>query len=248
MYYPVIGLLATAILLIENYDILLNKDDAFQSPSWKVYRKFLFAVLFYYFTDITWGLFESLKMADLLYINTTIYFFAMASGVYFWAQYTVTYLEDKSSFGKFLVFLGRTVAGLILLFSLVNIFYPIVFTVDENSVYHALPLRDIMLVVQIVLLIVISVYAGTAIEKQPVEKRARYKTIALFGVIMATFLTIQYWYAYLPLYSSAYLLGTCLLHTFVINNEREDFHKMKKMVSELKSEIVGINKTWNKKI
>ena len=65
--------------------------------------------------------------------------------------------------------LSSVIAGLILLFSLANIFYPIVFVIDENSVYHGLPLRDIMLVVQIVLLLMISVYAGTAIDRQPNE-------------------------------------------------------------------------------
>ena len=247
MYYPVIGLLATMILLIENYDILLNRNATFQMPSWKVYRNFLFAVLFYYLTDITWGLFEYLKMADLLYVDTILYFFAMASGVYFWAQYTVTYLNDKTTFGRVLVFLGRTVAGLILLANLVNIFVPIVFTIDENCVYHNLILRDVMLVVQIVLLITISVHACSAIGKQPEGKKSRYRTITLFGLIMALFLTIQYWNAYLPLYSCAYMLGTCLLHSFVINNERDEYHQMKKMVTDLKKEILDINDTWSKK-
>ena len=53
--------------------------------------------------------------------------------------------------------------------------------------------------------------------------------------------------AYLPLYSCAYMLGTCLLHTFVINNERDEYHQMKKMVTDLKKEILDINDTWSKK-
>ena len=40
---------------------------------------------------------------------------------------------------------------------------------------------------------------------------------------MATFLTIQLWFPLLPLYSIAYMLGTCLLHTFVINDEKEEY-------------------------
>ena len=247
MYYSVIGILAAMILLIENYDILLNKNDVSQMPSWKVYRNFLLAVLFYYMTDIAWGLFEHLKMADLLYLDTTLYFFAMASGVYFWAQYTVAYLNDKTAFGRVLVVLGRAVAGMILLANLINIFVPIYFIVDENSVYTNLMLRDVMLVVQIILLIMISVHACSLIGKQPEGKKARYRTVAFFGLIMALFLTIQYWNAYLPLYSCAYMLGTCLLHTFVINNERQEYQEMKKKVTDLKKEILDINDTWSKK-
>lgn len=236
MYYPVIGLLATAVLLIENYDILINRDNHFDKPAWSVYRQFLFAVLFYYVTDITWGLFEDLKWQGLLFFNTTIYFFAMASGVYFWAQYIVAYLEDKSAFGRFLVFAGRVIAGLILIFSIINVYMPIVFTVDSDSVYHAMPLRDAMLVSQIVLLVVISLYAGTSIQS-PSGKRHRYITIMLFGLIVATFLTIQLWYPYLPLYSIAYMLGTCLLRTFVINDERKEHKELKNSIAELKKRL-----------
>ena len=89
MYYSAIGLLAVIILLIENRDILLNRSGAFELPAWKVYRKFLFAVLVYYITDILWGILESRRLAAALFADTTIYFVAMAVGVLFWAQYTV---------------------------------------------------------------------------------------------------------------------------------------------------------------
>ena len=52
MYYSVISLLALLTLLMENQDILLNRECAFDKPAWKVYRKFLFAVMVYYITDI----------------------------------------------------------------------------------------------------------------------------------------------------------------------------------------------------
>lgn len=236
MYYPVIGMLATAVLLIENHDILLDHENDFKGQVWDIYRNFLFAVLFYYATDVTWGLFESLKLQGPLFANTTIYFFAMASGVYFWAQYIVAYLEDNSSSGRFFILAGRTIAGLILVCSIINIFTPIVFTVDENSVYHATPIRDAMLVSQIVLLIIISLYAGTSIST-PGGKMHRYRTIMFFGMIMAIFMTIQIWYPYLPLYSIAYMLGTCLLRTFVINDEREEHRKLKNSIADLKKKL-----------
>lgn len=235
MYYPVIGILATAVLLIENHDILLDHDDDFEGPTWNIYRNFLFAVLFYYATDVAWGLFESLKWSGLLFANTTVYFFAMASGVYFWAQYIVAYLEDESESGQHFILAGRSIAGLILICSIINIFVPIVFTVDENSVYRATFVRDVMLVSQIAFLIAISLYASTSFSSS--GKRHRYRTIMFFGLIMATFLTIQVWYPYLPLYSIAYMLGTCLLRTFVINDEMEELRQLKNSISELKKRL-----------
>ena len=77
MYYPVIGILAAAVLLIENHDIIMDNNNDFEGPAWGIYKNFLFAVLFYYATDITWGLFESLKLQGPLFANTTIYFFAI---------------------------------------------------------------------------------------------------------------------------------------------------------------------------
>lgn len=239
MYYTVIGILATAVLLIENHDILLDHNDdndEIEKPEWNVYRNFLFAVLFYYATDIAWGLFESLKLQGLLFANTTIYFFAMASGVYFWAQYIVAYLDDKSQTGKYFILAGRSIAGLILVCNIINIFTPLVFTVDENSVYSALPVRDGMLVCQIVLLVAISLYAGKSLSASD-GKKNRYSTIMFFGLIMAFFLTIQLWYPYLPLYSIAYMLGTCLLRTFVINDEREEHRRLRNSIAELKKKL-----------
>ena len=225
MYYSAIGLLAMIVLLIVNHDILLNRGNAFQAPAWKVYRRFLFAVLVYYITDILWGALEAGKLALLLFADTTVYFIAMATGVLFWAQYTVTYLEDKTPAGRLLLYAGRVIAGLISAMAVINIFAPVLFTVDSACVYEALPVRYVLLVSQILLLLMISAYATASIMRRGTEKRLKYRTLAFFGLIMAIFLTIQLWFPYLPLYAVAYLLGTCLLHTFVINDEKEDYRR-----------------------
>ena len=81
MYYTATGVLAIIILLIVNHDIFLNLSDDFRKPAWKVYRRFLFAVLIYYVTDVLWGEMESRKLARLLFADTTVYFIAMAAGV-----------------------------------------------------------------------------------------------------------------------------------------------------------------------
>ena len=225
MYYSAIGLLAVIVLLLVNHDILLNRGKAFQAPAWKVYRRFLYAVLVYYITDILWGILEDRKLALLLFADTTVYFIAMAAGVLFWAQYMIAYLEDQSRYGRWLVYAGRVIAGLITLAAAVNIFAPVLFTVDGACVYRALPFRYALLLSQILFLLLISAYAiASAVRRRP-RKKARYRALAFFGIIMAVFLTIQLWFPYLPLYSVAYMLGTCLLHTFVIGEEKEDYRQ-----------------------
>ena len=72
MYYSAIGLLAALILLIENQDVIRNLEGAFEKPAWKVYRRFLFAVLAYYVTDILWGVTESAELATLVSVDRTV--------------------------------------------------------------------------------------------------------------------------------------------------------------------------------
>ena len=245
MYYSAIGLLAALILLIVNQDILLNPQTTFKKPAWNVYRRFLIAVLAYYVTDVLWGLLESQKLALPLFVDTTVYFVAMAAGVLFWAEFTVTYLEEDSSYGRVLVLAGRILAGLITLLSLVNIFVPVLFTVDANSVYSALPIRYAMLACQILLLLLISVHALSSMLRlgDAAGKRHRYRTLASFGFIMAAFLFAQLWFPYLPLYSIAYMLGTCMLHTFVANDEKEEFRREleeAEKIGELKETIASL--------
>ena len=243
MYYSVIGALASLILVIENQDVFLNRNRAFDKPAWKVYKDFLIAVLVYYITDIAWGILESRKLSLLLFVDTSVYFIAMAAGVLFWTKYTVTYLEEKNVIGRILLLGGRVTAALITLTTIVNIFTPVLFTVDANCVYQPLNLRYVVLTAQILLLLLISVYAFVGFLRHRSENKMRYRTLALFGIIMAFFLCAQLWFPLLPLYSIAYMLGTSLLRAFVIGDEKEAYrHGLEeaKKITELKQSITSL--------
>lgn len=224
MYYCAIGVLAILVLLIENYDIVFKRNRDLVKKEWIFYKYFLIAVLCYYLTDVLWGLFDEFKLFYPLYVDTVFYFLAMASGVIFWAKYVVKYLSENNVYGKILT--GFSIGFFICVFLLliVNFFCPILFLIDENSAYQGLVVRYVILLVQIVLLVFVSIYTIISIIKKPnALQKKRYIAICGFGIIMATFLTIQLWFPLLPLYSIAYMLGTCLLHTFVINAEKEEY-------------------------
>ncbi len=245
MYYSAFGLLATLTLLIVNWDILRKFSISYDKPAWNVYRRFLFAIIAYYVTDILWGFLESKKLATALFVDTTIYFVAMSVGISFWAEYTVAYLDEKNGFGSFLVYTGRIIAVMITGLAFVNIFTPVLFTVDRSCVYKALPSRYVMLVLQIMMLIIISVYALSIMIRlgSTVGSHTRYKILAAFGMIMAITLFVQLWFPYLPIYSIAYMLGTCMLHSFVANDEKEEHRRAEKeakKISELKDRFVSI--------
>lgn len=243
MYYSTIGLLAAMILLIENADLLFGHSDAFKLPSWRAYREFLFAVLTYYVTDILWGVLESQHMVAALFANTSVYFVAMSAGVELWTKYTVTYLDERSAFGRFLLYAGRILAVTVAVLAIVNIFVPVLFTVDANCVYHALPARYVQLSVQVLLLLLTSVYATSSIvgKADAQSKVLRYRTVALFGLIMATLLFAQLWYPLLPLYTIAYMLSMCLLRAFVVGDEKEQY----RVQLEETEKILELRKSYN---
>ena len=245
MYYSAIGLIAVFVLLIVNQDILLNPKEVYEKPVWKVYRRFLIAVLVYYLTDILWGILDSKKLDKLLFADTTIYFVAMSVGIFLWAQFTIAYLHEETSFGHFIVFTGRLIAGSITILVIANIFYPILFVVTEDCIYKALPVRYGVLVSQILMFILISLYAFTSMFRMKKEeaRARRYQILASFGVIMAVLLFIQLLFPLLPVYAIGYMLGTCMLHTFVAADEKEEYKRgleETEKITVLKDTIVSL--------
>ncbi len=234
MYYSAIGFLAILILFIVNWDVL-HDSRIYDKPAWNVYRRFLFAVLAYYVTDVLWGILEDQKLSKALFSDTIIYFIAMAVGISFWAEYTVAYLQENNGFGRFLVITGRFIAGLTAGLAIINIFTPVLFTVDKKTVYQALPLRYVLLACQILFLITISLHSFAGMFRLGIRSRnsTRYRILGFFGLIMALCLFIQLWFPLLPLYSIAYMLGTCLLHAFVINDEKEEYRREQKEAEKL---------------
>ena len=245
MYYSMIGLIAIFVLIIVNQDILFNPKEVYHKPVWIVYRRFLFAVLIYHVTDVLWGILESKKLDQLLFADTTVYFIAMSVGIFLWAQFTVKYLGEENSFGHFIVFTSRLIAISIAVLVIANIFYPILFEVDANCVYKALPVRYGVISAQILMFVLISLYAVSAMFRLQKEeaKSTKYQILAFFGMIMAILLFLQLIFPLLPVYSIGYMLGTCMLHTFVAADEKEEHRREleeTEKITELKDTIVSL--------
>ena len=246
MYYSAIGILAALILIIENQDVMRNSHGAFSRPAWVVYRKFLVTVFIYYITDILWGILENLELALPLFIDTSVYFAAMAFGTLAWTHYTVVYLEGENKpFGKIFILFGKIFAALVSALVILNIFVPVMFTVGAGGEYSELWGRNAVLIVQVVLLLMISVYAFSGILRKGADKRHKYRTLSLFGLIMAVFLFAQLWFPLLPLYGIAYLLGTCLLHSFVVGDEKEQFRRELEQSRKINSLRQSVSSLFN---
>ena len=78
MTYSIIGILAGIILVITNRDVLWMTGSSESAQILRKYRGFLFAVLAYYITDALWGILDAWRLTPLQFLDTTLYFAAMA--------------------------------------------------------------------------------------------------------------------------------------------------------------------------
>ena len=222
MYYFGICLLAILILLISNHDILFKWKENKEIPALNIYRWFLYSVLAFYTIDMSWGILEHYHLLKILYVATVLFFFLMAFSVLLWTKYVLEYLEKKSIMGKVLLIGGHVFVIYEIIAIIINFFVPIIFKFEGDE-YVSLFARYITLGLQIILFFLVSIFTfvmGMSIRKQ---KASRYKTIGLFGLAMALAITLQMFFPLLPLYSIGFMLGTTILHSFVIEDEKEEY-------------------------
>lgn len=226
LYYAVTAGIAILLLILQNYDIMFKKIDIEKGRVWLTYKRLMYAVLVFHLTDVVWGLFYDLRSRDIIYVDNFLYFEVMALCVVLWTKFAVTYVGKFGIHATLLIQFGKlffvAVTGMVI----ANIFTPIIFHIDQKGNYYAGPLRWTIHTVQIALVIAVSVYCFFAyFRDENSSVKNRYRTIGWFGVIMAIFLFLQLWYPLLPLYTMAYMIGTCMIKMFVVNDERDAYKK-----------------------
>lgn len=225
MTYSIIGILATILLLIGNRDVLRKQGESGYSRTRQYYRRFLFGVFAYYITDMLWGFLDEQRLTSLQFIDTTIYFVAMIATVVLWARYVVSYLDRRNFFERWLLRTVQAIFAVFLVFIVVNFFYPVFFWFDEQGDYHTGFMRHAALVAQIVMFLSTSIYTLYTTAKTQGDTRQRHLTIGLFGLAMVVFLGFQVFFPLWPFYAMGYMLGISLLHSFVLEDETEEYRR-----------------------
>ncbi len=225
MTYSIIGILASILLVITNRDILWKTDGSSLTKTQKSYRLFLIGALCYLITDLLWGILYSAQMLTVLFVDTSIHFAAMVGAVMLWTHYVVSYLDTGRLFGKILKITGRAFFIFELICVAVNLFQPVLFWFDKNKEYQAGVARYITLLLQIILFLGTTIYTLAVAFKAKGRVRLRHMTIGFFGLAMALLITIQVFFPLWPLYAMGYMLGTSLLHTFVVEDEKEEYRR-----------------------
>lgn len=246
MYYCLVDCLALLVLLIINHDVVLKKAARDEQSSQKNYRYFLYAIFAYYIVDFLWAWWYEIQELDWLFLDTEVYFIIMAAGVLLWTRYVVSYLVLNNSFSTFLKYAGIVLFVGVLAATPINRYWPVMFYFDENGVYYGGIARHIMFIYQVILLLLTAVYTLSSARGCSEKQRKRRVTIGLSGLIIMIFVAVQVFFPTYPLYAISYMLGGCLLRTFVIEHEREEYQRNLEIALEReKEQFEELRKAWS---
>jgi len=143
--------------------------------------------------------------------------------VFLWSRFVIYYLDEDNFFIRILSFIGWAYIIFDGLSLIVNFFIPVKFYFDAQGNYVPCITRYISLVIQVIMFFLTSFYVFIFGTKVFGGERLRHITVGAFGIAMTIFVIGQYFYPLWPLYAIGYLLGTCLIHTFVLEAEKEDY-------------------------
>ena len=223
-FYSIVGFLAIIVHIIINPSIF-SKDGVGTGKS-KAYFFLMLSIFAYYITDACWGIFAGFNMIPALFLDTTIYYVAMASAVLCWSNYIIDYLELKNVLSKALkysawVFFVAEIGSLV-----VNFFYPCFFWFDENDAYQAGVIRYTALWIQVVLFLLTVLLTGWNTLHVSGILRRRHRAIFWFSIVMLLANFFQILYPLLPIYAMGCLVGCCILHVYVLEDEREELQQI----------------------
>ena len=224
MYYSSIGILSLIIHLIINFEAMRKNKRSTPTASRTRYRAFLLSVMLYYISDLSWGITYEWRFTPLTYFVTMMFFFSMSLTVLHWMRFIITYLNRINAFSKILKIAGGGIFILQMVLLVINFFYPVMFKFEADGEYVPGMARYSILGLQTLLFALVSIYplyysCGKGIgAKEKLHNRA----IGYSGFMMTVFIILQNMFPLMPFYAVGCLLATCMIHTYVIMDQREE--------------------------
>ncbi|WP_180365696.1 GGDEF domain-containing protein [Kandleria vitulina] len=107
----------------------------------------------------------------------------------------------------------------------INIFNPIVFSVDQQGIYHIYSFRAVLLIIQSILFLASSLYLLHLMKIVDKNMHLHILARAMFGLIMAVLLLAHMTYVPAPFYSIGCLIATCCYYKFIVENLKDDHYQ-----------------------
>lgn len=224
--YSVIGLISIAIQLILNFKVMFRPEQNRIQKAAGKYRLLMIAIFIYYITDALWGFLAGLNWIPALFIDTTIYYVAMASAIVWYYRYIVEYLEMKDWRAKFFSYFGTVFFCLEIISLILNFFVHCFFWFDENDAYIAGPIRYTALWIQVAMFAFSSIATFIDVFKTEGSGKKRHLAIFFFSLTMLIAIIFQEKYPLLPFYALGCLIGSCVLHVYVVGDESDEYQQM----------------------
>ncbi len=222
MNYSSAALLALLVHFIIHFSVIRNTHYRKELPSSKAYRWMILSVGAFYIFDTLWGVLYDAHLIQAVAFDTMLYFLAMGATMFFWTRFVVLYLGESGRFMKLFSFIGWLLIGMIAVILVINLFAPVMFWFDESGVYHAGNLRYVILLIQVLLFMLTSVYLMATLRRTKPKTRIRHIAIGISGFTMALMDILQVLFPLQPFYTIGCLLGTCIIHTFVVGDMKDD--------------------------
>ena len=228
--YSVFSLVAIAIHLITNFDLLIGRRA--RSAHYSQYNGFLFGVLAYYVSDAAWGILAGLGWTRALYFDTILYFMALVTFVFLLSRFVISYLSLGKWTTRILTWYGYAIMVFNILLLTANVFNNCFFYFDENGTYLIGDKRYLAFSFQIVFNILIALFVFMKALTSRDSVRRRSMMVFLFCTTIAVAIALQVVWPLTPFTALGCLISNCFFHVFVIQDER-----MAKNMSELEKAL-----------
>ena len=236
-FYTAITIIALLVHLVINWHELLGKRDVRQR-TWEIeYRRYLICLTIFFVIDILWGVFGGLQWMKLLVLDTSFFFVAMAAMVCARTRYVIAYLDIDDKLGRYLLGTGHMLMLFVVVSLIVNSFTGICFYLNAENEYVAGPLRHLIYALMILFDIFGSILMLSKLMQTSGAVRRRFTMVLAFCIITTIAIAIQFGDAFLPLYSTGCLLGCCVLHVFVIEDERDEMHRKEMLAHDYQAKL-----------
>ena len=222
--YSVIASLAMVIHLIINFDLRTDRGQITAHGS-REYRSFLKGVFAYYIVDAGWGVFAGLGWTKVLYVDTMLYYIAIAVTVLMWCRFVATYLELGKWRARTLFWFGYALLALYVVLLTANVFNSWLFHFDSAGNYVSGFSRRLMFYPLVALNVLMAIFVFVKACGSHGHVRNRNMVVFLFCLTMAVAIVLQIVWPLWPYYALGCLIGNCFFHVFVIEDERTELRK-----------------------